>query len=396
MRLTIFTIIALLPTCINAIDYKGIIVDDLTKQPIAYSSISALESSLGTITNEEGEFTMQSNSEQIRVICSSLGFVADTFELNSASTYHHLSLKATTIDLNTVDITTETYPRSLILKAIEKIRHSDSTEVYCNAFYRQFSKNDTIPTEFREIVFHTVSKRAFVQKVAIENGRYAMKEKGNLGFGNMFPFANLHVWGSVLYDYKNILIHTDTLRYELLGSTNSNGRKIEIVKTSPRIPRNKKYNDSVTYYIDAETFQIIECRNTSYPKNVITTGNPIADVKNEKISYQIRYDYINDTIMHPSFLSIEIDYDVRIGLVYSKNNHITSKVLFSEPTLVKPNLEFTAVDVTAKDKAIIESVAYDKSYWEKNASFQATKEEIALINSFNESNSFTSESPKKK
>ena len=344
MRLTIFTIIALLPTCINAIDYKGIIVDDLTKQPIAYSSISALESSLGTITNEEGEFTMQSNSEQIRVICSSLGFVADTFELNSASTYHHLSLKATTIDLNTVDITTETYPRSLILKAIEKIRHSDSTEVYCNAFYRQFSKNDTIPTEFREIVFHTVSKRAFVQKVAIENGRYAMKEKGNLGFGNMFPFANLHVWGSVLYDYKNILIHTDTLRYELLGSTNSNGRKIEIVKTSPRIPRNKKYNDSVTYYIDAETFQIIECRNTSYPKNVITTGNPIADVKNEKISYQIRYAYINDTIMHPSFLSIEIDYDVRIGLVYSKNNHITSKVLFSEPTLVKPNLEFTAVD----------------------------------------------------
>ena len=100
--------------------------------------------------------------------------------------------------------------------------------------------------------------------------------------------------------------------------------------------------------------------------------------------------------MHPSFLSIEIDYDVKIGLVYSKNIHITSKVLFSKPTLVKQNLEFTAVDVTAKDKAIIESVAYDKSYWEKNASFQATKEEIALINSFNESNSFTSESPKKK
>lgn len=396
MRLTILTIIALLSTCINAIDYKGIIVDNLTKQPIAYSSILALESSLGTITNEEGEFTMQSNSEQIRVICSSLGFVTDTFELNSASTYHHLSLKATTIDLNTVDITTETYPRSLILKAIEKIRYSDTTEVYCNAFYRQFSKNDTIPTEFREIVYHTVSIRAFVQKVAIENGRYAVKEKGNIGFSNMFQYPNREIWGSVLYDYKNILNHTDTLSYKLIGSIDFNGRKIEIVKTSPRIPRSKKHNDSVTYYIDAESFQIIECRNTFYPKNFISFGNPIADVRNEKISYQIRYDYVNDSIMHPSFISVEFDFDLQYSLVYSKHSLITSKILFSEPTLIKPDLTFTSVDASAKDKAIIESVAYDKGYWEINAAFQATKEEIALINSFNESNSFTSESPKKK
>lgn len=63
MRLTIITIISLLSTCINAIDYKGIIVDNETKAPIAYSSILALESSLGTITNEEGEFTnLQSRS----------------------------------------------------------------------------------------------------------------------------------------------------------------------------------------------------------------------------------------------------------------------------------------------------------------------------------------------
>lgn len=396
MRLTIITIIALISTCINAIDYKGIIVDNETKAPIAYSSILALESSLGTITNEEGEFTIQSGNDQIRVICSSLGYVTDTFELNSTTPYHKLSLKATTIDLKAVDVTTETYPRSLILKAIEKIRYSDSTEVFCNAFYRQFTKNDTIPTEFREIVYHTVSKRAFVQKTAIENGRYAVREKKNIGFNNMFLYANRHIWESVMYDYKNILTHTDTLRYELLGSINSNGRKIEIVKTSPRIPRSKKHNDSVTYYIDAETFQIIECRNTFYPQKFISFGNPIADAKNEKVSYQIRYDYVNDTIIHPSFIAIAFDFDVQYGLVYSKHSQVTSKILFSEPTLIKPNIEFTHVDVTAKDKAIIESVAYDKSYWEKNAAFQATKEEIALINSFNKSNSFTSESPKQK
>lgn len=108
---------------------------------------------------------MQSNSEQIRVICSSLGFVADTFELNSASTYHHLSLKAKQIGFKYGWY----YDRNLSEKLDFEGDRKDSTfglnRGVLQCLLSTNFKNDTIPTEFREIVFHTVSKRAFVQKV---------------------------------------------------------------------------------------------------------------------------------------------------------------------------------------------------------------------------------------
>lgn len=398
MKLQFILIFTLFASTIGATEFSGIIIDKETKTPISFGSISILKSTKGTITNNEGEFTIKDDSEEIKVICSSLGFLTDSFTINASTKYNKLELQPIKVDLNEVAVTPETYPKYLIQKAIKKIQNADSTvSIYSNAFYRQFTKSDTIPTEFQEIIYSAASNKIGLYGISIEKGRYAVKEKGNIAFDNMFWYANKYLWwGSVKYDYKNITTNDANLRFELLSIINSGNQKVAVIKTSPRVSRSKKHNDSVIYYVNTENYNILECKNTYYPEKFIRFGNPMAKVKDEKVSYDIKYKVLNDSVITADIVKVTITFGLQYGLLYTNKNEVNSTILFSNQTITKPSTKFNEVSDNAKDRKTIESIAYDSIYWANNSAFKTTNEEEALIKSFNKSNSFDSLTKKKK
>ena len=82
MRHTFLLCLCFLSIFLRANDFKGIILDKKTNEPIGFASILVKGTTKGTVTNDEGEFLIKSDSKEITIICSFLGCKKDSFVLN--------------------------------------------------------------------------------------------------------------------------------------------------------------------------------------------------------------------------------------------------------------------------------------------------------------------------
>jgi len=55
--------------------FKGVIIDQTTRQPLADVHVAVINSSLGTITDKEGKFVLDnSSSDFLRLLISAIGY----------------------------------------------------------------------------------------------------------------------------------------------------------------------------------------------------------------------------------------------------------------------------------------------------------------------------------
>lgn len=86
---------------------NGIVIDALTQQPVSGSSISILNTKLGTTTNNNGNFTISISGDNFpaKLVVSSLGYAADTVQLLLEKNNYSIQLKPVSAALNEVVVT---------------------------------------------------------------------------------------------------------------------------------------------------------------------------------------------------------------------------------------------------------------------------------------------------
>jgi iron complex outermembrane receptor protein len=86
---------------------SGTVKDAETQQPIGFCNVVVLKSTIGTITNAEGQFkiSIPQNTISARLIISVIGYSTDTLQIISAKTNYQISLKPTKGELNEVVVT---------------------------------------------------------------------------------------------------------------------------------------------------------------------------------------------------------------------------------------------------------------------------------------------------
>nr|WP_182512486.1 TonB-dependent receptor [Rufibacter quisquiliarum] len=120
----------------------GTVRDAQTREPLGFCSISVVNSSLGTMTDEKGRFTLKLPQVQPngQLVVSFLGYQNDTLPLQAGKTTYPINLRPTAGNLREVVITGT-------MKEMSRLESPVPVEVYTPAY---FKKNPT-PTLFEAV-----------------------------------------------------------------------------------------------------------------------------------------------------------------------------------------------------------------------------------------------------
>lgn len=119
---------------------RGKIIDQKTEKPLAYASILILNSSVGTVSNKEGEFILKvpQSLTTNEIKFSFMGYKTVKLPLSSLKSDENLiSMSLETINIKDV-IVRANDPISLITRALENVPDNYGTSPsICTAFYRE-------------------------------------------------------------------------------------------------------------------------------------------------------------------------------------------------------------------------------------------------------------------
>ncbi len=138
MRRIVFTLIiaALSTVQLFSQSIQGIILNDGNNKPIQNANISILNSTRGTVSNEDGQFTIiYAEKENFTILVSCLGFESVHLELSGESTNKALNIKLqpTTIQLNKSIVVTASKNKLLSHKIPDAVSVLTEEELKVNA-----------------------------------------------------------------------------------------------------------------------------------------------------------------------------------------------------------------------------------------------------------------------
>lgn len=124
-------------------DFKGLVIDSNSRNPIAYASVIFNEGKNAVYTNEKGEFNLP-NIELNTILVQSMGFVSWEGELNSEGKTT-ISLARKELELAEVVILKNGETASQVMhKVFENIKKNyNQPKTEYKAFYRHYCKEDT-------------------------------------------------------------------------------------------------------------------------------------------------------------------------------------------------------------------------------------------------------------
>lgn len=126
------------------IQVRGKIYDKTNKKPLPFANISLLGKSIGTVSNEQGEFNIKILKKNIydTLVISYLGYRNTYIPINQLSVLiNKIYLEEDHYQIQEVVIRTNK-PREILLEAIEKIRDNYYTDpYYITSFYREIVTN---------------------------------------------------------------------------------------------------------------------------------------------------------------------------------------------------------------------------------------------------------------
>lgn len=247
-------------------EYKGRVISNDTKEPLAFADISVINSNLSTITNIEGEFTLKIpkslSTGSIQV--SFLGYKTTEVQLNTLKEKNNiLFLKAIPTQLSQVNINAPKDAKSLVQAALIKPTNQYLNEkIVMTAFYRETIKKRKKNASLAEAVVK-IYKEPYTtnKKDAVE----LLKSRKNTNYSRLDTLAVKLQGGpfSALYldmvKYRDYIFNKDFFDYYTFNfdqSTEINNRKVYVINFY-QLPNIVTPLYKGQLYIDAETFALI-------------------------------------------------------------------------------------------------------------------------------------------
>ncbi len=309
---------------IYQITIKGRVIDLITEKPLAYANISIFGKSIGTVTNDDGEFIFKFPAKYLRsnLAISFVGYKNAMVPISELSPDANIFyLKPATINLKEVVIR-YVEPKSLIREAVEKIPENYSTQdnIY-TVFYREIIQKNNEYAAVSEAVLN-VFKSPYNN---YHNDHIRLlKSRKNIDYSIMDTIFFKLKGGLHTSLYLDIIKNSisfieedkfDLYDYEMTNIVNfDNGTAYEI-KFEPRFYlkeesfKGKIYIDTETSAIKAVEFEIEPSAVSKMSRELVVKKNWRIKVKPVAAKYKISYRLL-DNVLHLNLVRGELDFKV--------------------------------------------------------------------------------------
>ncbi len=294
-------------------EYKGIVLDSNSKEPLAYADINISGTNIGTVSNNEGEFLLKVPSDYLNktIMISLLGYAKGEILVASLKDHNNkILLDPSITQLSDVNIYGVKNAEALVSTTLDrKNKFYDNDRTKMTAFYRETIKKRNKNASLSEAVL-TVYKQPYINFKS--DDVILLKSRKNTDYSKLDtlalklqggPFSTLYTdmikYPEYIFDRNNLSNYTFTFD----ESTQLNNRLVYVVNFKQKINNNEPlYYGKL--YIDSQTLAL-----TSAIYNLNVTNRTLASemfVKKKPSKVKA----------YPTVASYRVDYRTRNGKWY--------------------------------------------------------------------------------
>jgi len=357
------------------------ILDIITKVPVANANICIKNTTISTISNDEGIFQMSDNKES-EIMISHLEYKKFFTKLSQVDQTRIIYLEPLTNELEEIIVTKEPI-HDLLYKAIENSKSKFNLPIILNTYYREFVKVNDKYTRFTDglIDYHMTGSKA---NLIVNQSRAAKlisddDETLDLASGLDVRHATTKQYSfytieKILFDSKNF----EDYDFELKSKTEKSGNELYIINFKPKSGL-KKYLYNGTVAFDPNTYLISDLEISSDQSNIqYSKVINILIIKASVLDLHVKTSYkINNGIYLLAFSS-------RRGKIKIWNKRKYNDTLEYKSDLVVTNFQQEDFSYNKKETFNNRSLyergnKYSEKFWLKNNSMVLTDEELKII-----------------
>ncbi len=374
---------------------NGTVVDKETGEPIPYCNIAVESSSLGTASNELGEFAIVVDSLPAKLIFSHIGYGQVVVDVSTASDItvflepYVSSLEEVVVLASKKDV----FARDLVKKAFEKADNASSRQYYGKAFYRQKTKNGDDYSEFSEIFYDIRYDSNGIADWNIIEGRYALKDEA-VHNRNYTVLTRLlrplqpNTEELIFPLHPAFEVYYDVAVTEMVQTEQS---KIAVVHFTPLgIIKTPIFEGEV--YIDTNSHAILQINGTLSRDDLkilkLSTNNGYW--KDYTLSFEIVYKPMDGAnLLDHIKVDQEFDFYKNDNLLYHSVS--TSNLTFYEHYSPNSTRRLGGqITRNQSDWENLDEIGYNEQFWATNPIVKRTPVEEEVINAFERDNAFSS------
>lgn len=252
----------------STVTVSGKVSDSVTKSPLPFVNVSIGGSNLGTVTNEDGYFTLKvpKTDRSITVIVSHVGYYASNTTVRADLAHDMVfTLNPFSNLLKEGVITEYDDPEELVRDALEyKRRNYPQTAIQQRGFYRETAQKGSRFISISEAVVdlfkYSYSRSVEADKVKIIRGRSLMSQRSaDTVSVKLMGGPTLAINADVVKNDFDLFYEEDLSSYNYAFETSTiiEQRPQYVVRFSPRFTNDKYPLYRGKLYIDRETLAIM-------------------------------------------------------------------------------------------------------------------------------------------
>jgi len=379
---------------------SGKLLDSLTLEPISYAHIYSESFDLGTISNELGEFELNLPvKDTASLIISHIAYSPVWVSVKN-DTILNIAMSKNIVYLHEVEVVVNDKAFQIAEEVLASLKEAKVS--YGKTFYRQLVFQDTVATEFIEAFYNVSFSLNGVDKINIEQARYARKKHSPVSvFFSFTNFSYLSVGSHIFTEDKETTKNKKravgrpfatyffeqydfTLKKEYRKGTDS----YVVITFKPSNELDNQVNSYGYFTYNTSQKRLVEyiasidhalgadkiSKNAVDKKLKIT--NPI---------YSWKFSF-SDTENLINFILVEFNYDLLVNdeVIPSKTS---SKMVFYKKSS-KPHKKLREPGLALEDVSIFKNAKYKPKFWRDNPIIKRTAKENEIISSFEKNNAF--------
>lgn len=396
---------------------KGTLINKTSGRAIPYCSVSLMNSSIRTSSNELGEFEIKTISLPAKLIFSHNSYKKGITTISDIKPNLIIKLVSLENVLDEIVIKTvipkkkDRHALNLAKNAYKRILLTSrkNKNNYAKAFYRQKSKNDNEYTEFIEIFYDLHYNTNGVKQSEIIQGRYAL-ERNSINNKNFTLFSK--ILKSAQPKFNNLIFPLnqnieDYYTVNLVKTFVLDGAEIAVIKFTPIKGKKLSAYSAETFsngsnkelpifegeaYINTSNFDLLKInyRIQNDKIKLIRLKDKNAARKNHKLSYEItfRKNSLNSLVIDYIKVDQEFDYYKNEKLIthLSTTSNLTFFEYYTNTSARKRmRRQFSR---RYSDWQKLSLIGYDNEFWENNPMVKRTPIEKKVIADFEKRNKF--------
>lgn len=363
---------------------QGIIKDSETFQPISYVNIYSenelKNNSTGSISNENGEFTVINNKSKI--VFSHINY--EPFSIESDANLKEILLQPKKYVLDEIVISNEK-PKDYLKKIIDLSKNKIDKNTLLKGYCREIVKVNNEYTKFSDaLVDYYINKGNGKSNLILGQHRALKSDKLNdeddESIDNINSAFNVKDYVKNAYNFETIekLVKSDEYEFERKIKKESNGQEYEYVEIIPNKESEEMLNKGYVI-IDPKSKSILEFKiytSENHLKNAKTVNLLIAKAKINKVLVWSQFKIINNQYVL-TYNKKQFGMYIKMGKKIDHNFDFASDLFVSE---FKNNVEIP--DNGYNKKSLFQAGnSFTEKFWTKYNVFPLSESEEEFINS---------------